>query len=459
MGSTQIVLKLPPPAGAPAPRRWPCRAAPTAPTSATRRVRRLHLRPGDQQHRDHQLQRRHHPVPAAEHHRQHRLAGRPDVRVRGLRPGRPATPRPRPRRAAWPTPSRRPGRSSSPGTPPPTTSASPATTSTPTARCRTSVSGTVLTYTDSQPDSATVTYYVRANDAAGNQSANSNTVTRTGSGGPAPTWPWASRSPPPRRSFTFVADQRQRQRPHDVLGRRRRHLPATLTVQLGANADLSSIVVQLNPDRLWGPRPRPSRSLGREQSATGFTTLAAATPYTFNPATGNTVTIPVTARVADVQLKFTANTGAGGGQVAEFQVFGVPAPNPDLTVTGRLVDADRPGRDRRHHRQRHGQNAGTLARRPPRTSTSTWAPPRSAPRRSARWPPARRRTVSANIGTQDAGCYQLTAKVDEANRSSSRTRPTTPTPTRRRWSSPRCELRPGRGHRAGRRATRPRATP
>ena len=49
---------------------------------------------------------------------------------------------------------------------------------------RGSVGGSTLTYTDSQPDSATVSYYVRAKDAAGNQSANSNTVTRTGTGNP-----------------------------------------------------------------------------------------------------------------------------------------------------------------------------------------------------------------------------------------------------------------------------------
>ena len=45
------------------------------------------------------------------------------------------------------------------------------------------------------------------------------------------------------------------------------------------------------------------------------------------------MTIPVTGRVADVRLQFFSNTGAPGGQVAEFQVFGTPAPNPDLVVT------------------------------------------------------------------------------------------------------------------------------
>ena len=68
------------------------------------------------------------------------------------------------------------------------------------------VAGNVLTYTDNQPATATVSYYVRAKDAAGNESAPSNTVTRTGtSSRPGPTWRWASRSRPPSTVFTFVA--------------------------------------------------------------------------------------------------------------------------------------------------------------------------------------------------------------------------------------------------------------
>ena len=43
-----------------------------------------------------------------------------------------------------------------------------------------SVSATTTTYADTQPTTATVSYFVRARDNAGNQSGNSNTVTRTG---------------------------------------------------------------------------------------------------------------------------------------------------------------------------------------------------------------------------------------------------------------------------------------
>src|SRR5690606_19687095 len=40
----------------------------------------------------------------------------------------------------------------------------------------------------------------------------------------------------------------------------------------------------------------------------------------------------------DVRLRFTGNTGSGNGQVAELQVFGTAAPNPDLVVTSVTAD-------------------------------------------------------------------------------------------------------------------------
>ncbi|HEV2778054.1 MAG TPA: discoidin domain-containing protein [Actinophytocola sp.] len=113
--------------------------------------------------------------------------------------------------------------------------------------------------------------------------------------------------------------------------------PNTLTVSLGANATISSVVVRLNPDPIWGRRTQTIEVLGREQSATAFTTIAAAAPYVFDPASGNTVTIPVSATAADVRLRYTANTGAPAGQAAELQVFGVPEPDPDPVVSSDLV--------------------------------------------------------------------------------------------------------------------------
>ncbi|WP_112489550.1 CARDB domain-containing protein [Streptomyces bacillaris] len=110
--------------------------------------------------------------------------------------------------------------------------------------------------------------------------------------------------------------------------------PATLTVKLGADADLHSVVVKLNPDPVWATRTQEFQVLGRTQSGTGFTSLKVRAGHVFNPATNaNTVTVPVSGRAADVQLQFFSNTEAPGAQVAEIQVFGTPAPNPDLTVS------------------------------------------------------------------------------------------------------------------------------
>ncbi|RLV71277.1 coagulation factor 5/8 type domain-containing protein [Streptomyces sp. CBMAI 2042] len=110
--------------------------------------------------------------------------------------------------------------------------------------------------------------------------------------------------------------------------------PSNLTVKLGADADLQSVVIKLNPDPIWSTRTQEFQVLGRTQSGTGFTSLKSRAGYVFNPATNqNTVTVPVSGRAADLQLQFFSNTGAPGAQVAEIQILGTPAPNPDLTVS------------------------------------------------------------------------------------------------------------------------------
>ncbi|MFE0103616.1 CARDB domain-containing protein [Streptomyces sp. NPDC059009] len=110
--------------------------------------------------------------------------------------------------------------------------------------------------------------------------------------------------------------------------------PSTLTVKLGADAELESVVVKLNPDAAWSKRTQSIEVLGRAQSADGFTSLKARDTYTFDPSSNqNAVTIPVNGRYADIQLKIFDNSSGYGAQVAEFQVMGAPAPNPDLTLT------------------------------------------------------------------------------------------------------------------------------
>jgi hypothetical protein len=195
----------------------------------------------------------------------------------------------------------------------------------------TTVAGNVLSYTESQPASATLEYYIRARDAAGNESPDSNRVRR---GGQAVGSNLATGKPIEASSsvFSFVAANANDNNLSTYW--ESNGYPSTLTVKLGANADVTSVLVKLNPDQAWGARTQNIEVLGRDQSATSFTSLVARSNYAFDPSTNqNSVEIPVTGRVADVRLQVFSNTGAPGGQVAELQVIGTPAPNPDLVVS------------------------------------------------------------------------------------------------------------------------------
>ncbi|MEU8392877.1 discoidin domain-containing protein, partial [Micromonospora sp. NPDC048843] len=279
---------------------------------------------------------------------------------------------------------------------------------------RGSVSGSTLTYTDSQPTSATVSYYVRAKDAAGNQSANSNTVTRTGTGNPPTGSNLAIGKPITASGFvhTFVATNANDNNVATYWEGNGN--PSTLTVQLGANASLSQVVVKLNPDSAWGARTQNITVLGRDQGSSSFTTLVGAANYSFNPGSGNTVTIPVSGAAADVRLSIASNTGAPAGQVAEFQVFGTPAPNPDLTVTGMSFSPSAPVETSTITLSATVRNAGSSASGATNVNFylgSTRVGTASVGGLAA----GASTTVSASIGTRDSGSYPLSAKVDESN--------------------------------------------
>jgi hypothetical protein len=97
--------------------------------------------------------------------------------------------------------------------------------------------------------------------------------------------------------------------------------PQSLTVDLGSARTVSRVVLKLPPATAWQTRTQTVAVLG---SATGssYTTLSAAAGRTFNPATGNTVTITFAATLQRyLRLTFTGNTGWPAGQVSEFEVY------------------------------------------------------------------------------------------------------------------------------------------
>jgi hypothetical protein len=269
-----------------------------------------------------------------------------------------------------------------------------------------------LTFTDAQPASASVEYFVRARDAAGNESPDSNHVTRSGQAN-GPNLAAGKAIEASSTVHNFVATNANDSSVTSYWESNGH--PSTLTVKLGANADVTSVTVKLNPDPIWGPRTQSIQVLGRDQSAGGFTALSARADYAFNPAGNqNSVTIPVTGRAADVRLQIFDNTGAPGGQVAEFEVFGTAAPNPDLVVTSTTWTPAAPSETSQISLSATVQNAGTAAAGVTSVNFSlggavVGSVPVGALAAGAST------TVSLAAGTRAQGSYQVSTVVDPTN--------------------------------------------
>ncbi|KFE72004.1 CARDB domain-containing protein [Hyalangium minutum] len=187
--------------------------------------------------------------------------------------------------------------------------------------------------------------------------------------------------------------------------------PSHLTVSLGTSVDLSGVVLKLPPASAWATRTQTFEIQGRSQASGSFTTLKASAAYTFNPATGNTVTVPVTGTAADVRVVFTGNTGSGNGQAAEFQIYGSPTANPDLTVTAVTATPSSPIESDSITLTATVKNIGT------RTSAATTAAltvdgTRLATASVASLAAGATTTVSASIGKKTAGSYTIGAIAD-----------------------------------------------
>ncbi|WP_394428379.1 CARDB domain-containing protein [Streptomyces sp. SGAir0957] len=187
---------------------------------------------------------------------------------------------------------------------------------------------------------------------------------------------------------------------------------SSLTAKLGADADLSGVVLKLNPNAAWGTRTQTLQVLGRKAGATDFTSLKASAQYTFNPATNkNTVTIPVSGRYADVRLQFSGNTGAGGGQIAEFEVVGAAAPAPDLTVTGLTWSPTSPSEADAVTVEATVRNAGTAASPATTVDVSLEGTVAGSASVGALAAGASAK-VPVKVGTHPTGSYTVSAVVD-----------------------------------------------
>ena len=97
--------------------------------------------------------------------------------------------------------------------------------------------------------------------------------------------------------------------------------PNTLTVDLGAPTKIHAIRLALNPQAIWGKRTQ-TIAVNISSDGTNFTELVGTKQYTFDPDYGNETQITFDETQAQyVQLVITQNSGAGGGQIAEFEVY------------------------------------------------------------------------------------------------------------------------------------------
>ncbi|MFI8256429.1 CARDB domain-containing protein [Streptomyces filamentosus] len=191
--------------------------------------------------------------------------------------------------------------------------------------------------------------------------------------------------------------------------------PASLTVKLGADAELAGVVVKLNPDQAWGPRTQSFEIQGRPAGATAFTALKPRADHAFSPSAGqNTVTVPVTGRFADVRLVFHANTGAPGAQVAELQVLGTAAPAPDLVVTDLTWTPAAPSETDEVTVRATVRNSGTAAA--PASAVRVGVEGAVAgTAQAASLPAGASVTVDVPVGRRPVGAYTVSAVVDPAN--------------------------------------------
>ncbi len=98
--------------------------------------------------------------------------------------------------------------------------------------------------------------------------------------------------------------------------------PQSFTVDLGSAQPVTRLVLKLPPSSAWATR---TETLSVLDSADGssYATVVGSKGYTFDPASGNTVTIalPAGTTTRDLRLTFTGNTGWPAGQLSEFEAY------------------------------------------------------------------------------------------------------------------------------------------
>lgn len=97
--------------------------------------------------------------------------------------------------------------------------------------------------------------------------------------------------------------------------------PNELTVNLKELKSIHAIRLCLNPANIWSKRTQEF-AVNISSDGETYTELIPKAAYEFNPDRGNEAVLEFdTVETQYVQLMFYSNTGAGGGQVAEFEIY------------------------------------------------------------------------------------------------------------------------------------------
>jgi hypothetical protein len=97
--------------------------------------------------------------------------------------------------------------------------------------------------------------------------------------------------------------------------------PQWIQVDLGSALTVGRVVLKLPPAAAWATRTQTLSVQGSTNGAT-FTTLVAPGGRTFDPATGNSVTLTfAAASVRHLRVHITANTGWPAGQLSELEAY------------------------------------------------------------------------------------------------------------------------------------------
>src|SRR5579875_473528 len=98
--------------------------------------------------------------------------------------------------------------------------------------------------------------------------------------------------------------------------------PQWVDLNFGQIISMGSVNLYLPPSSSWSTRTE-TFSVQGSTNGTNYSTILASANYTFNPATGNTVSfnLPSGTSEKNLRLVFTANTGWSAAQLSEFEVF------------------------------------------------------------------------------------------------------------------------------------------